>query len=81
MRQHSSTPEPKWNRWITRRIFPPDSETSSGNETGGEGGTWYVTQHDHDACNWMEGGWSCDVYVFQLTASFAQRNFETNLIQ
>jgi len=33
MRQHSGTPEPKWNRWITRRIFPPDSEKSSGNET------------------------------------------------
>ena len=28
MRQHSGAPEPKWNRWITRRIFPPDSEKS-----------------------------------------------------
>ena len=33
MRQHSGAPEPKWNRQITRRIFPPDSEKSSGNET------------------------------------------------
>ena len=33
MRQHSGAPEPKWNRWITRHIFPPDSEKSSGNET------------------------------------------------
>ena len=33
MRQHSGAPEPKWNRQITRRIFPPDSKKSSGNET------------------------------------------------
>jgi len=33
MRQHSGAPEPKWNRQITRRILPPDSEKSSGNET------------------------------------------------
>ena len=33
MRQHSGAPAPKWNRQITRRIFPPDSEKSSGNET------------------------------------------------
>jgi len=33
MRQHSGAPEPKWNGQITRRIFPPDSEKSSGNET------------------------------------------------
>jgi len=33
MHQHSGPPEPKWNRQITRRIFPPDSEKSSGNET------------------------------------------------
>ena len=33
MRQHSGAPAPKWNRRITRRIFPPDSEKSSGNET------------------------------------------------
>ena len=33
MRQHSGAPEPKWNRPITRRIFPPDSEKSSGKET------------------------------------------------
>jgi len=33
MRQHSGAPEPKWNRQITRRIFPPDSEKLSGNET------------------------------------------------
>ena len=33
MRQHSSAPEPKWNRRITRRIFPPACEKSFGNET------------------------------------------------
>jgi len=33
MRQHSGAPEPKWKRRITRRIFPPDSEKLSGNET------------------------------------------------
>jgi len=33
MRQHSGEPEPKWNRQITRCIFPPDSEKSSGNKT------------------------------------------------
>ena len=33
MRQHSGAPAPKRNRRITRRIFPPDSEKSSGNET------------------------------------------------
>jgi len=33
MWQHSGALEPKWNRWITRRIFPPDSEKSSGNKT------------------------------------------------
>jgi len=33
MRQHSGPPEPKWNKRITRHIFPPDSEKSSGNET------------------------------------------------
>jgi len=33
MRQHSSAPEPKWNRWITRCIFPLVGKKSSGNET------------------------------------------------
>jgi len=33
MHQHSGAPEPKWNRQITRCIFPPDSEKSSGNKT------------------------------------------------
>ena len=33
MRQNSGAPAPKRNRRITRRIFPPDSEKSSGNET------------------------------------------------
>jgi len=33
MRQHSGAPESKWNRQITKRIFPQDSEKSSGNET------------------------------------------------
>ena len=38
MHQHSGTPEPKWNRWITRRTFPPDSKKLSGNETTGKSG-------------------------------------------
>jgi len=38
MRQHSGAPAPKRNRRITRRIFPPDSEKSSGNETSHEQG-------------------------------------------
>jgi len=42
MRQHSGAPEPKWNRQITRRIFPPDSEKSSGNET-----MWLVSRTSH----------------------------------
>jgi len=33
VRQRSGATEPKWNRWITRRIFPLDTEKSSGNET------------------------------------------------
>jgi len=33
MHQHSGAPEPKWNRQITRRIFPMDNEKSFGNET------------------------------------------------
>jgi len=36
MRQHTGAPAPKRNRRITRRIFPPDSEKSSGNETNSQ---------------------------------------------
>ena len=46
MRQHSGAPELKWNRQITRRIFPPACEKSSGSETSGsiEGETeWDVS--------------------------------------
>jgi len=33
MLQHSSTPELKWDRWITRCTFPTKGETCLGNET------------------------------------------------
>jgi len=36
MEQRSSARKPKRNWRITRRIFPPDSEKSSGNETTGK---------------------------------------------
>jgi len=45
MRQHSGAPKPKWNRQITRRIFPPDSEKSSGNETTYYVYTWKGLRH------------------------------------
>jgi len=40
---------------------------------GGEGGTWYVSL---DTIMMLATGWRG--YVFQLTASFTQRNFETD---